>query len=158
VRACVCVGSTLNVDQWLQGGLERFTVFCSVGCEDVTPCTLVEVCWRFGGTYRLYIQGRRIRQAKLRTKASGKQSCAIRRRRLYTECSRRKDQYSGRSRYRSFQAENMYMYMCPIPNGFRDRAISLYSSKIVDKKEILRIVSNTGIYCSSDKVGTVYIV
>jgi hypothetical protein len=29
--------------------------------------------------------------------------------------------------------------MCPIPNGFRDRAISLYSSKIVDKKEILRI-------------------
>jgi hypothetical protein len=33
--------------------------------------------------------------------------------------------------------------MCPIPNGFRDRAISLYSSKIVDKKEILRTVSNT---------------
>jgi hypothetical protein len=31
----------------------------------------------------------------------------------------------------------------------------LYSSKIVDKKEILRTVSNTGIYCSSDKVGTV---
>jgi hypothetical protein len=30
--------------------------------------------------------------------------------------------------------------------------------KIVDKKEILRVrtVSNTGIYCSSDKVGTVY--
>jgi hypothetical protein len=28
--------------------------------------------------------------------------------------------------------------MCPIPNGFRDRAISLYSSKTVDKKEILR--------------------
>jgi hypothetical protein len=24
------------------------------------------------------------------------------------------------------------MYMCPIPNGFRDRAISLCSSKIVD--------------------------
>jgi hypothetical protein len=41
------------------------------------------------------------------------------------------------------------MYMCPIPNGFRDRAISLYSSKIVDKKEILRTVSNTGIYCLS---------
>jgi hypothetical protein len=33
---------------------------------------------------------------------------------------------------------------------------SLYSSKIVDKKEILRTVSNTGIYCSSDEVGTVY--
>jgi hypothetical protein len=36
--------------------------------------------------------------------------------------------------------------MCPIPNGFRNRAISLYSSKIVDKKEILLTVSNTGIY------------
>jgi hypothetical protein len=50
------------------------------------------------------------------------------------------------------------MYMCPIPNGFRDTAISLYSFKIADKKEILRTVSNTGIYCSSDKVGTVYLV
>jgi hypothetical protein len=48
--------------------------------------------------------------------------------------------------------------MCPISNCFRDRAISLYSSKIVDKKEILRTVSNTGIYCSSDKVCTVYLV
>jgi hypothetical protein len=48
------------------------------------------------------------------------------------------------------------MYICPIPNGFRDRAISLYSSKIADKKAVLRTVSNTGIYCSSDKVGTVY--
>jgi predicted transport protein len=36
--------------------------------------------------------------------------------------------------------------------------ISLYSSKTVDKKEILRAVSNTGIYCSSDKVVTVYLV
>jgi hypothetical protein len=44
--------------------------------------------------------------------------------------------------------------MCPIPNGFRDGAISLYSCKIVDKKNILRPVSNTGIYCSSDEVGT----
>jgi hypothetical protein len=52
----------------------------------------------------------------------------------------------------------VYMYMCPIPNGFRDRAISLYSSKIFDKIEILRTVSNTGIYCSSDKVGIVYLV
>jgi hypothetical protein len=51
--------------------------------------------------------------------------------------------------------QNVYMYMCAIPNGFRDRAIALYSSKIVDKKEILRTVSNTGIYCSTDKVGTV---
>jgi hypothetical protein len=45
-----------------------------------------------------------------------------------------------------------------IPNGFRDRAIPQYSSEIVDKKEILRTVSDTGIYCSSDKVGTVYLV
>jgi len=49
------------------------------------------------------------------------------------------------------------MYMCPIPNDFRDRAISLNSCKIVDK-EILRIDSNIVIYCSSDKVGTVYAV
>jgi hypothetical protein len=55
-------------------------------------------------------------------------------------------------------SKKVYMHMCPIPNGFRDRAISLYISKIVDKKAILRTVSNTGIYCSSDKVGTVYLV
>jgi hypothetical protein len=48
--------------------------------------------------------------------------------------------------------------MCPNPNGFRDRAISLHSSKIVDKEEILCTVSNTGIYCLSDKAGTVYVV
>jgi predicted transport protein len=46
------------------------------------------------------------------------------------------------------------MFMYPIPNGVRDRVISLYSSKTVDKKEILRTVSNIGIYCLSDKVGT----
>jgi hypothetical protein len=46
--------------------------------------------------------------------------------------------------------------MCPIPNGIPDRVVSLYSSKTVDKKEILRTVLNTGIFCSSDKVGTVY--
>jgi hypothetical protein len=33
-----------------------------------------------------------------------------------------------------FLSKKVYIYMCPIPNGFRDRAISLYSSKIVDKK------------------------
>jgi len=34
----------------------------------------------------------------------------------------------------------------------------MYNGKIVDKKEILpvRTVSNAGIYCSSDRVGTVY--
>ena len=52
-------------------------------------------------------------------------------------------------------SKNVDMNMCPIPNGFRDRAISMYHRKIVDK-EILRVrtVSNTGIYCSSDRVGT----
>jgi hypothetical protein len=44
--------------------------------------------------------------------------------------------------------------------GFQKRAISLHSYKIIDKEEIIRIytVSNTGIYCSRDKVGTVYLV
>jgi hypothetical protein len=37
-------------------------------------------------------------------------------------------------------------------------AISLYSSTIVDKKEILHTVSNTSFYCSSGKTGTVYLV
>jgi hypothetical protein len=54
--------------------------------------------------------------------------------------------------------QKLHMYMCLIPNGFRDRAISLYSSKIVDKTEILRTVSHTDLHCSSDKVGTVYLV
>jgi hypothetical protein len=42
-------------------------------------------------------------------------------------------------------SKKLYVYMCPIPNGFRDTAISLYSSKAVDNKEILRTVSTTGI-------------
>jgi hypothetical protein len=54
-------------------------------------------------------------------------------------------------------SKKVYMYMCPIPNGFRDKGVSLYSSKTVGEKEILRTVSNTGIYCSSGKVGTVYL-
>jgi hypothetical protein len=40
-------------------------------------------------------------------------------------------------------SNKMYMYIRTIPNGFRDKAISLYSSKTVDKKEMLRTVSNT---------------
>jgi hypothetical protein len=48
------------------------------------------------------------------------------------------------------------MHMYPIPNSFQDGAISLYSSKIVDKKEILHTVFNTGICSSSDKIGMVY--
>jgi hypothetical protein len=31
----------------------------------------------------------------------------------------------------------VYMYMCPIPNSFRDRVISLYSSKFVDTLEYI---------------------
>jgi hypothetical protein len=34
--------------------------------------------------------------------------------------------------------------------------ISILWDIIVDKKEILRTVFNTGIYCSGDKVSTVY--
>jgi hypothetical protein len=55
-------------------------------------------------------------------------------------------------------SKTFYMYICSIPNNFRVRAISLYSSKTVDEKEILRTVSNTGIYCSSEIVGTIYLV
>jgi hypothetical protein len=44
---------------------------------------------------------------------------------------------------------NVYINMCSIPNRFRNRAIWMYNCKIVDKKEILRTVSN--IYCSSNK-------
>ena len=54
-------------------------------------------------------------------------------------------------------SKNVYMRMCPISNGFRDRAIWKYNRKIVDKKEMLRVrtVSNNGIYCSIDRIGTV---
>jgi hypothetical protein len=47
--------------------------------------------------------------------------------------------------------------MCPTPNGFRDKAISLYSSKIVDEKKILRTVLIPVFIVTSDKVGTVYL-
>jgi len=55
-------------------------------------------------------------------------------------------------------SKNIYMNMCPIPNDFQDRAIRMYNHKTVDKKDILRVrtVSNTGIYCSSDRVGSAY--
>jgi hypothetical protein len=42
--------------------------------------------------------------------------------------------------------------MCPIPNGFRDTAISLYSTKILNKKEILRTVSNTILFVQVTKL------
>jgi hypothetical protein len=50
------------------------------------------------------------------------------------------------------------MYTYGYMNGFRDRDIALYSSKDVDKKDILCTVPNAGIYFSSDKVCTVYLV
>jgi hypothetical protein len=41
----------------------------------------------------------------------------------------------GHSIDHSKQKKNVtYMYTCPILNGFHDTAISLYSSKTVDKK------------------------
>lgn len=54
--------------------------------------------------------------------------------------------------------KQVYMYMRHIPKGFRNTVISLYSSRIVDNKGILRTISNTGTYCLSDKVGIVYLV
>jgi hypothetical protein len=48
--------------------------------------------------------------------------------------------------------QKVYMYMGSIPNVFRERNVSLYSSKIVDKKDILRTLSNIGIYCSTTKL------
>jgi hypothetical protein len=61
--------------------------------------------------------------------------------------------------YQPFLIRKVCMYKCPTLNSFRDRAISLYSSKIVGKKEIqvLHTFSSTGI-CSNDKIGTVYLV
>jgi hypothetical protein len=31
-------------------------------------------------------------------------------------------------------SKNLYVYICPIPNGSRDRAISLYSFKLLIRK------------------------
>ena len=47
-------------------------------------------------------------------------------------------------------SKKVYMYKCPIPNNFWDRAISQYSCKLLIDKEILRTVSNIGIYFSSE--------
>jgi hypothetical protein len=46
------------------------------------------------------------------------------------------------------------MYACPIPIGFREICISLYSSKTIDKNEILNAFTNIGFYCSDDEIGT----
>jgi hypothetical protein len=47
------------------------------------------------------------------------------------------------------------MYVCHIPKGFPKKSYFTVLFQIVDKKDILHTVSNTDIYCSSDKVGTV---
>jgi hypothetical protein len=37
-------------------------------------------------------------------------------------------------------SKKVYIYLYPISNGFRGRDISLYSSKVVDKKEIYYVL------------------
>jgi hypothetical protein len=49
---------------------------------------------------------------------------------MYTECSRRKDHYSGRSNSRSVSTKQMHVLMCPVTNGFRDWIILLYNSSV----------------------------
>jgi hypothetical protein len=51
-----------------------------------------------------------------------------------------------------------YVYMYSISTDFRDRTMSLYSSKIVHEREISRAVSNACIYCSNYKFGTNYVI
>jgi hypothetical protein len=46
--------------------------------------------------------------------------------------------------------KSFYKYMCPIPNVFREIELSHRNFQIVDK-DILGIVSNIGIYSSSEK-------
>jgi hypothetical protein len=43
-------------------------------------------------------------------------------------------------------SKEVCMYMRPIPNGFRDSAIPLWSPKTVDKREILRVLFLIPIY------------
>jgi hypothetical protein len=66
----------------------------------------------------------------------------------HTGCPKRKCHFWGKVIVSVIISKKVYMYMCPIPKRFRDRAISLYSSKVVDKKEILSTVSDPDIYCS----------
>jgi hypothetical protein len=66
---------------------------------------------------------------------------------IYTGCPKRKVNILGGHSIGHSKQKQMYIYMCPIPNDFRDKATSLSGSKIFDKKEILRTVYNTGVYC-----------
>jgi hypothetical protein len=57
----------------------------------------------------------------------------------YTGCLRGMVNTLGRHSFGHSKRKNVSMYVCPIPNGFPDRAIALYSFKIVDKKEMFLI-------------------
>jgi hypothetical protein len=76
---------------------------------------------------------------------------------IYTRCPQEESSIFWEVIVSVILSKKVHMYMCPILNGFRATIISLYSSKIVDKNT-LRTVSDTGIYCSSDKVGKIYLV
>jgi hypothetical protein len=51
----------------------------------------------------------------------------------------------------SKQKVHMYAYVCPAPNGFRNRTALQQNFKIINGKEILYDVSKANIYFSSDK-------
>jgi hypothetical protein len=48
-------------------------------------------------------------------------------------------------------SKKLCMYMCPIPNSFQIGLFHYTVPKLLIRK-ILRTVSNTGIYCSSNKI------
>jgi hypothetical protein len=52
----------------------------------------------------------------------------------------------------------LYVYVCHIPTAFRDKAVSLYISKLINKRKMLHTICNISTNFSSDKVGTVYLV
>jgi hypothetical protein len=74
--------------------------------------------------------------------------------RTYTGCPRRKGQYSGHGVGHSKQ-KTLYEHVSYSKQFLRYSHLNV-NRKIVDKKQILRvhIVSNIGIYCSRDRVGT----
>jgi hypothetical protein len=57
-------------------GFEVFTAVVMKGINfwDMTPCSLLSFNRRFGGKYRLHLQGRRNRFSKTSKQAGGKQS------------------------------------------------------------------------------------
>jgi hypothetical protein len=40
-------------------------------------------------------------------------------------------------------SKNVYLYMCPIPNGFQDRAISLY--RLATRQVLTRVAKGTDV-------------